>query len=182
MRKASKGSKQRGKGWQAMLELVKQASQRQALTQRGQRTGLRKCKSSQDWAVGSRIKDQSQESRCEAWCWCRLQIPRSCFVDSCLMSPVVKQMHWIWSLFSVTSVTADQQPEEPHSSWAVSSLYAFGFDSGFSVSGSPVFLVPVVLYCLLNLQFFIREQWNCLPNHPRWLNCKELEAYSSLAY
>lgn len=52
--------------------------------------------------------------------------------DSSLMSPVIKKRHWIWSLFSVTSVTIDQGPEMPHSSWAVGSLYAFIFSTGFS--------------------------------------------------
>lgn len=52
--------------------------------------------------------------------------------DSCLMSPVVKKRHWICSLFSVTSVTIDQWPEMPRSSWAVTSLYAFIFNTGFS--------------------------------------------------
>lgn len=171
-----------------MLELVKQASQGQAVMQRGQRTGLRKCRRNQGWA--GRKQDQGPEPGIKVWSMILRQTANSqeaACTDSCLMSPVIKQMHWIWSLFSVTSVSIDQWPGEPRSSWAASSLHAFIFDTGFSVAGSAVPLVPVVLYCLLSLQFFIR--WavrlftrNLHSDKPGCLDWGELEGYSSLAY
>lgn len=113
-----------------MLDLAKQPSQGRAVAQGGQNK-----ENIRNHSSAGRKQDQEPEPGIKVWSMKLRQTVNSHKVactDSCLMSPVIKKRHRMWYLLSVTSVTIDQWPELPPSSWAASSLYAFIFSTGFS--------------------------------------------------
>lgn len=81
---------------------------------------------------GNRIKNQSQESKCEAWNWGRLWIPTRLLVQTAVWCLLSLRRDIECGICCLLPVTIDQWPEMPPSSWAASSLYAFIFSTGFS--------------------------------------------------